>query len=240
VPQRTPEWHVCPRRRPGHQPYGVRIWEETGVRWTFRLVLAIHGAGKGKSRWSAYARRRVEDDLSDVLTEIRRRATAVSTEREARQLAEERRSEQERQRVIIGHRDNVLRAQVAAWRRAIEIRSHCDELVAAGMPADDGWLAWVREYADSTDPLRDLPGMPADPVPADDALSHGKLPLCGRLPPCRQRSPGTPTAAGTTTNTVIRGSTEEVPGRGARPRAAAVSGVRSRGQCVVVPGPADL
>ncbi|MDW5330866.1 hypothetical protein [Plantactinospora sp. KLBMP9567] len=57
--------------------YGVRIFEETGARWSLRLVLQIEGTGGEPARWTDYARRRVEDELSEVLAEFERRAAAV-------------------------------------------------------------------------------------------------------------------------------------------------------------------
>ncbi len=148
--------------------YGVRIFEEAGARWTLRLVLEIEGAGGGPARWTDYARRRVEDDLPEVLQEIERRAAAVRGEREAQQRAEQQHREEKRQRRIIKRRDKVLRAEVTAWRLAQEIRSHGDQMVADGMPADDPWLLWARRYAAEIDPLRDPPGAPPDPSPNEE------------------------------------------------------------------------
>jgi hypothetical protein len=144
--------------------YGLRITEEPGTRWTLRLVLTIEGAGGGPARWTDHARRRVEDDLPAVLAEIERRAGVVRAEREAQRQ----RLEDKRQRRIIKRRDKVLRAEVAAWRLACDIRANCDEMAAAGMPADDPWLVWARGYAADVDPLADPPGPPPDPSPKEE------------------------------------------------------------------------
>jgi hypothetical protein len=61
-----------------------------------------------------------------------------------------------------------LRAEVAAWRLARDIRVHCDDLVAAGMPVDDPWLVWARRYATDIDPLADPPGPPPDPTSKEE------------------------------------------------------------------------
>ncbi|GIF09861.1 hypothetical protein Asi03nite_73990 [Actinoplanes siamensis] len=65
------------------QRHEIRIVEETGKRWTLRLVLEIRGAGQGPSRWVDHVQRRIEDDLSEVLAEMERRAVSVRAERDA-------------------------------------------------------------------------------------------------------------------------------------------------------------
>lgn len=150
------------------EEYSVRISEETGARWSLRLVLRLEGRSGEPAQWTDHARRRVEDELPVVLAEIERRAAAVFAEREARQRAESQRLEDKRQRRIIKRRDTAVRAEVAAWRLAQHIRGHCDELEAAGMPPGDPWLVWAREYAAHVDPLADPPGLPPDPSPDED------------------------------------------------------------------------
>ena len=159
------------------QRYGVRIAEEAGTRWTLRLALEIDGPGKGLSRWVDYAQRRVEDDLPEVLAEMERRAAAIRTQRDAQQRAEQQRLEEKRRRRIIKRRDKVLREQVAAWKLARQIRAHCDQLVAAGMPADDRWVVWARAYAAEIDPLGDPPVAPPDPSPTDQAQDLPAAPV---------------------------------------------------------------
>lgn len=92
----------------------------------------------------------------------------MRAERDAQQRAELQRQEDKRQRRIIKRRDKALRAEVAAWRLAQDIRGHCDELEVAGMPTGDPWLAWARDYAAGIDPLADPPGLPPDPSPDEE------------------------------------------------------------------------
>ncbi|MFY1668545.1 hypothetical protein ACN27G_01095 [Plantactinospora sp. WMMB334] len=164
--------------------YGVRIFEETGARWSLRLVLQVDGAGGEPARWTDYARRRVEDDLAEVLAEIERRAAAVRVERETEQRVERQRLEDKRQRRIIKRRDKVLRAEVAAWRLAQDIRGHCDELEVAGMPVGDPWLVWAREYAARIDPLADAPGLPPDASPDEDDRDEPRAAPTDRASDC--------------------------------------------------------
>jgi len=142
------------------QQYTVTVYEQTGARWTLRLCLNIHGPGQGRDLWTDYVRRPVEVELSAILDEIARRATEITAEQERRQRAEAERQERERQRQITEHRAQVIREQVTAWRLAEDIRHHCAELVAAGLPRGDGWLRWAGDYADSLDPTLDPPGFP--------------------------------------------------------------------------------
>jgi hypothetical protein len=155
------------------QPYGVRVREQTSARWpTGRLVLEIDGPGEGASRWGDYVHRLVEENLSEVLEAVRRRAAAAvvkQQEEAAKRKAEERKAQQQReldwQRMIADHRDKILREQIDAWHLARAIRSHCTEMVQAGLPADSEWLAWASTYAEDIDPLNDPPGLPDDPDP---------------------------------------------------------------------------
>jgi hypothetical protein len=174
------------------QRYGVRIVEETGKRWTLRLALEINSPGEKPSRWVDYAGRRVEDDLSEVLAEMARRAASVRAERDAQQRAERQRLEEKRQRRIIKHRDKVLREQVAAWKLAQRIRAHGDQMVAAGMPADDSWIVWATAYAAEIDPLSDPPVAPPDPSstqPPEAASTTQAMELPSTLPPAKPWHP---------------------------------------------------
>jgi hypothetical protein len=90
---------------------------------------------------------------------------------------------EKRQRRIVKRRDKVLREQVAAWKLAEQIRGHCDQLVAAGMPADDSWVVWARAYAAEIDPLGDPPVAPPDPSPTDQAQEPPAAPVMKRSSP---------------------------------------------------------
>lgn len=172
--------------------YGIGVTERVGARWpqgrlTLHLIdprntgVGDRGVGRRDSsvsgRWADYAHRPLEDQLSDVLEEIRSRAetdAARQQERDRSDLLAKRAAQQEqearRQQMVIRYRDDVLRQQVEAWRLATDIRCHCQDLVAAGMPAGSPWLRWARAYAEELDPLTDPPGPPEDP-PEDTPLS---------------------------------------------------------------------
>ncbi|MGC9667684.1 hypothetical protein ACNTMW_14150 [Planosporangium sp. 12N6] len=160
------------------EPYSVRVHEETGARWTLRVVVGLVGAGTGgRDRWADRAKQPVEEQLGDILDEIVRQARAVSRERRRQRRREERRRAEEQERLLTDYRAEILREQVRAWSLAEDIRGHCDQLVAAGMDPDDKWLRWARRYADEVDPVIDPPGLPA---PVDPAELH------------RQRRPAPP------------------------------------------------
>jgi hypothetical protein len=150
------------------EPYGVRVHEQTGARWTLRLMVGLTGAGTGdRDRWADRAKQPVEEQLGDILDKIVRRVRAVSEERRRRQRREEQRQAAEQERLLTDYRAGILREQVQAWRLTEDIRSHCDQLVTAGMDPDDNWLRWARRYADEVDPVIDPPDLPAPPDPAE-------------------------------------------------------------------------
>lgn len=151
------------------QPIEVRMREESGSRWTLRLVLTVTDTDGGVAEWKDYARKRLEHELPAVLSDLRQRGRRLHDRREAAVRAEQRRLQQERDRVVTSHRDQVLRDQVGAWLLAGDIRSYCGDLVAAGMPPEDPWLSWAHTYADGLDPLADPPGVPDDPPPTATA-----------------------------------------------------------------------
>ncbi|MGI5147198.1 hypothetical protein ACQEVC_12580 [Plantactinospora sp. CA-294935] len=149
------------------QPLEVRPREDQGARWTLRLVLTVTDADAGVAEWKDYARKRLEDELFAILTDLRQRGRDYVTAAEAAERAEQARLQQERDRAVTAHRDQILRQQVAAWLLAEDIRSYCTDLVTAGMRIDDPWLAWAHTYADDLDPLADPPGSPDDPPPSE-------------------------------------------------------------------------
>ncbi|MEU8015992.1 hypothetical protein AB0B74_08500 [Micromonospora parva] len=151
------------------QPLEVRVREEKGARWALRLVLTVTDPDAGVAEWKDYARKRLEDELPAILTDLRQRGRRLRDCREAAARSEQLRLRQERDRVVTAHRDQVLRQQVAAWLLAEDIRSYCADLVTAGMRLDDPWLAWAHTYADDLDPLAAPPGVPSDP-PASAAV----------------------------------------------------------------------
>jgi hypothetical protein len=150
------------------QPFDVRVWEETGARWRLRLVVTIDGADHAASEWKDYARKRIEDELPAILADLRRRGRRLHERQEAAARAEQLRIQQERDRAVTAHRDQILRQQVGDWLLAEDIRAYCADLLAAGMAADDPWLTWAHNYADSVDPLAEPPCLPPDPPPSQE------------------------------------------------------------------------
>lgn len=70
------------------------------------------------------------------------------------------------------HRGVVLEAEVAAWRRSVEIRAYVDEMVCRFGEESETmrWVEWARTFADSVDPLSSGPKLPNPPdrVPASE------------------------------------------------------------------------
>lgn len=152
----------------GDLTYRLRVTEETSARWMLRLVLDLAGPGLDvPRRWTDRAKRRVEDDLGQVLEEIVGHADTTQRRIAEREGAEARRLADMQEKALRTYRAKVLGKQVEAWCQAHRIRRHCDELVAAGMHSDDTWVQWARARADEIDPLLDPPGLP-DPANADD------------------------------------------------------------------------
>jgi hypothetical protein len=128
------------------------------------LVLDVDGPGTAAGgRWADRSGWQVEEALGQVLDEILRRAASARAEADERDRQQAEREAAERARVVREHRARVLHDQVAAWREAGLIRQHCEQLVAAGMAADDAWVLWARARAAEIDPLADPPGMPGPP-----------------------------------------------------------------------------
>ncbi|OZV73098.1 hypothetical protein CA850_31490 [Micromonospora echinospora] len=148
------------------QPIEIRMREESGARWALRLVLTVTDPDGGVAEWKDYARKRLEDELRSILEDLRRRGRRLHDRQEAAAQAEQQRLRQERERAVTAHRDHILREQVGAWLLAEDVRAYCGDLVTAGMPIDDPWLAWAYTYADNLDPLADPPGIPDDPPPS--------------------------------------------------------------------------
>jgi hypothetical protein len=115
------------------QPLEVRVREEKGACWSLRLVLTVTEADAGVAEWKDYARKRLEDELPAILTDLRQRDRRLRDRRETAVRAEQVRLQQERAQVVTAHRDKVLRQQVTAWLLAEDIRSYCSDLVTAGM-----------------------------------------------------------------------------------------------------------
>jgi hypothetical protein len=159
--------------------YAVRVSEESGARWTLRLVLQVRGPGEpADARWCDRSGWRVEEALGQVLDDIVRRAEATQEEIDFKERRQAARATEERNIAIWEHRATVLRDQVAAWHEAEAIRHHCDQLVAAGAADQDEWVRWARARASEIDPLREPPGMP----PAPSEKSAPRQPASVRMP----------------------------------------------------------
>ncbi|MFI9455022.1 hypothetical protein [Amycolatopsis sp. NPDC052450] len=144
--------------------YAVRVTEESTTRWNLRLVLQVHGPGEPTdTRWCDRSDWQVEEALGQVLDDIVRRAESTRRDIDERDRREAEKKVAARAKVVREHRAKVLRAQVAAWCEAEQIRQHCDQLVAAGMSEQDEWVTWARMRAAEIDPLTEPPGMPAEP-----------------------------------------------------------------------------
>jgi hypothetical protein len=117
----------------------------------------------GCCRWADRSGWQVEETFGQVLDEIVRHATDARSDADEQQRRQAEREAAERARIVREHRATVLREEVAAWRQAEQIRQHCDQLVAAGLPPDDRWVLWAQARAAEIDPLGDPPGMPGPP-----------------------------------------------------------------------------
>lgn len=160
--------------------YAIRVTEESGARWSLRLVLQVRGPGEAAdARWCDRSGWRVEEALGQVLDEIVRRAEATREEVDFEERRQADRVTAERNRAVWEHRAIVLRDQVAAWREAEAIRRHCDQLVAAGTDDRDEWVKWARARASAIDPLREPPGMP--PEPSEESVPR-QQPASVRMP----------------------------------------------------------
>lgn len=168
----------------GDCAYDISMFEWSGARWTLRLAIDISGPGEGTNRWADYVKRPVEQNLLDVLDEIKRRARQVQTEQVTRQRREAERLAREQERLLTEHRARILRAEVEAWRLAEDIREHCEQLLAAGTKPGNGWIRWATRYANEIDPTIDPRGMPnspnADDIPRErrgrDSSAHPSSP----------------------------------------------------------------
>lgn len=160
----------------GPSSVAIRAWEETGKRWSLRLALAADGPGKDSTTWNDYATQPLEDQLSDILNGIRGGLAAEESRRRADDQARQARREHELEREVTVRRAAAVREQVRRWRMAREIRAHCADLHASGMPASDPWLEWALDYADSIDPLADPPSIPDDSEPTARAATIESVP----------------------------------------------------------------
>ncbi|WDM15537.1 hypothetical protein J3S85_30975 [Streptomyces lavenduligriseus] len=143
-------------------------------------------AGSGYRTWYACGdstRRSLEAHLGHLLRSLEACATAAERRQQEEELreAEQQRGwlaavRQAREQQVERHRAQVLVEQVAAWRRADDIRAFCRAARArVGGAAPSGeqvWLRWAEAYAEQIDPLRGSLGAPPDPPASRQALAE--------------------------------------------------------------------
>lgn len=138
-----------------------------------------------RRRWADRQRWRLDDKLPDILAEVLARAEIDERRQLDRDWAEqEEQSRWEdavadaRQRWAEDRRIHALSEQLTAWRRAADTRTYCAVLEAAATAEPNAdraadiraWAAWIREYADRTDPTqsgRAVPPLAIDPTGED-------------------------------------------------------------------------
>jgi hypothetical protein len=178
-----------------HQPMAYELRQKERYPWTRipefdpvpsgRLTFELDEAWNGRQyRWADGKRLRVEDRLSDLLAEIETRAAEdeqkrIDRDREQRerQARWEHAMEVARSRYTEHARALILHDQLEQWELATRLRRYCDELDASAIkpePSDEQspreWSIWARSYAESIDPLRVVPTMPAIPEPKTEDL----------------------------------------------------------------------
>ncbi|WP_406349639.1 hypothetical protein OHB10_32385 [Streptomyces sp. NBC_01597] len=143
-----------------------------------QLALDIgYSHSKRQHHWGDRKRSKLEDVLWIVLRELETRAV----EERQRQLDEKYAREERRIRweaAMAAAKDKaaqarfgtILREQARQWQEAHALRQYCDALerrlnVAAEENGDvksaRAWLRWARDYAETLDPLTELPTMPS-------------------------------------------------------------------------------
>lgn len=157
-----------------------------------RLTIELDRTWSGRQyRWADGKRLQVEDRLGHLLAEIEVRALQAD-EREAE--AERRRLERAQQWKMAMDRaksdfreharSTVLSDQASSWLYASRLRDYCAalEVKISDSSAVDGtveWIEWARSFADSVDPVSNVPTMPVIPEPSSEDLRpflHGWSP----------------------------------------------------------------
>ncbi|MEV4582243.1 hypothetical protein AB0K16_54350 [Nonomuraea jabiensis] len=91
------------------------------------------------------------------------------------------------ERVLTQDRLQALATEMDAWQRARTIRQYADELTSAVSAITDedhrrsqsDWIAWMKSYADTIDPINEPPQFPRDRTVDPDEL----IPHLGRFSP---------------------------------------------------------
>jgi hypothetical protein len=147
---------------------------DEGAKGTVRLaILAPRTQSRGQSSWADSRSTRLEDALPSALMAVEARAAEERERLQAERQEEQRRIRaweqakfQAREAFISHQRAEILDRQVAAWKRAAEIRGYCDAVDAAqpGNAEAAVWATWARAHAEQIDPLEmdlSLPDPPA-------------------------------------------------------------------------------
>jgi hypothetical protein len=139
-----------------------------------------------QSRWGDRKRWVLEDVLGAVLNEIETRSVEEVLRKEAEARAKMDREgrwraamKEAKKQAVQAQLAEVLIEQAGRWQEATALRAYCDALehrIAEGSVTEEPqvasarrWLAWARRYAQSVDPLHQLPTMPTprEPQPED-------------------------------------------------------------------------
>jgi hypothetical protein len=130
------------------------------------------GYSQRSAKWADRKSTTLEELLPELLREIEMRAIEDEYRRQAaerkaaeREQAWEAAMKHARERHAEHHRAEALRTEIARWSEVQRIRTYCSAAESAHPDAPETlkWIAWARRYADTLDPLRTAPLMPAAP-----------------------------------------------------------------------------
>lgn len=139
---------------------------------------------RGYETWTDSPDRPLHKQLGDVFTFIEQWAELLEAQREReRQNALERRRKRDRmeagarlQYVEQFRRDEIMN-RLADVSFVADARAYVKDLLQAAARLDGGrrteveaWAAWIAQYADTVDPVRNAEGMPVVPEPSADDL----------------------------------------------------------------------
>jgi hypothetical protein len=161
-------------------------------RLTIELTDGAHKWHGRPRRWADRRRWKLEDKLSDILSEVEARAAIDMQADLAAERAKAQRQGQWELAVDLARAQYVdayyvvsLQDQVDAWNRAQAARAYVaaiEDVTASGCMSEDlsRWVDWIKRYADRIDPVGvDLRPPPPPPEPDPDDLR----PYLGRWSP---------------------------------------------------------
>ncbi|MGW8951526.1 hypothetical protein [Streptomyces sp. NPDC055709] len=153
-----------------------------------QLALDIgYSRSKRRHQWGDRKRSKLEDVLGLALRELETRAVEDRQQQlDEKQAKEERRIRWEaamasaKEKAAQAHFGTILREQAKQWQEAHKLRQYCDALERRLNGAEregdlnvesvGAWLRWARDYAETLDPLTELPTMPSGLVFEPDDL----------------------------------------------------------------------